>query len=85
MAAVKSNSLHTFKKRYLEGLGDRHLSKYTFSVVAISNIFLSDLDLDRHSHLPFSKIVALNINVAISCELYHRDPIYLYNEYPPFY
>ena len=37
-------------------------------------------DLDRHSHLPFFKMMALKTNDAISCELYHLIPIYLYND-----
>jgi len=43
-------------------------------VVAISNIFVSDLD--RQSHSPFLKMVAFNTNVAISFKIYQREPIY---------
>ena len=32
-------------------------------------------ELDRHLHSPFSKMVALKANVAISCELYHLESI----------
>ena len=42
------------------------LSIYTNVGVAILNILL--FDLDRHLHSPFSKVVALKANVAISCE-----------------
>ena len=49
------------------------LSKYTYVGVAILNILL--FDLDRHLHSPFSKLVALKANVAISCELYHLESI----------
>ena len=32
-------------------------------------------DLDRHLYSPFSKMVALKPNVAISCEIYHLESI----------
>ena len=48
------------------------MSKYTYGE-AILNILL--FDLDRHFHSPFSKMVALKANVAISCELYRLESI----------
>ena len=47
--------------------------KNTYVGVAILNILL--LDLDRHLHSQFFKMVALKANVAISCELYHLESI----------
>ena len=64
MAAVKSNCLCIFKTRYLEGCYTDTFSIYTYTGVDVLKILL--LDLDRHTHPPFLKMVAVLSNVAIS-------------------
>ena len=71
MAAVKSNCLYIFKTRYLEGCYTDTFSIYTYIGVDILNSLL--LDLDRHSHPPFLKMVAVFINVAISDQIWHLE------------
>ena len=73
MAHVKSNAYIFFKQFIWRDVIWTVLSKYTYVGVAILNILL--IDLDRHLHSPFSKMVALKANVAISCELYHLESI----------
>ena len=73
MAHVKLDCLHIFKQFIWRDVIWTVLSKYTYVGVAILNILL--FDLDRHLHSPFSKMVALKANVAISCELYHIESI----------
>ena len=48
----------------------------TFSIctyIGVYNFNILLLDLDRHLHSLFSKMVALKANVAISYELYHLE------------
>ena len=73
MAHVKSNCLHICKQFIWRDVIWTVLSKYTYVGVAILNILL--FDLDRHFHSPFSNMVALKANVAISCEIYHLESI----------